>query len=422
MARQVTTSPQGYNNIINRSVFKENKAGGSSNTKYVSIIIPTYNEAENIVKLIEAIRKSIPLGVSSEIIVVDDGSPDGTGIAIDKYNAKLGTKRDLFSVKILQRDGKYGLISAILTGIKFSTGKNILIMDADFSHPPDVIPLIIRELKRDPRCLVVASRYVEGGSIVGWPYRRKILSNVAAFIARYALKLCHVSDPVSGFFAFPRYIIDDVRFETKGYKFLLELLVKSRPDIRVVEIPYTFVNRREGESKLDRRTISNYLKSIWILYRHGRRSSKSREEISQAQRRRSILLLSKAGRFFTVGASGLFINYIISYLLSSGVLSSIWYIQATSIGIVVSITSNFILNKLWTFEDFDFSTRHVIRQYIKYVGFASLGALVQLSLLYLLVESFQLDYGLSLLLAVGFASIGNFVMNKKWTFGEKIWG
>jgi dolichol-phosphate mannosyltransferase len=407
---------------MNRPASEENKAGEKSNAKYVSVIIPTYNEAENIINLIEAIRESIPSDVSSEIIVVDDSSPDGTGIVIEKYKVTQGTNTDSCPVRILHRDTKYGLISAILTGIRYSVGKNILIMDADLSHPPNVIPLIIKELKRDPQCLVVASRYVEGGSIVGWPFRRKIVSNVAALIARYALKLCHVSDPVSGFFAFPRYMIDGVRFETKGYKFLLELLVKSRPDIQVIEIPYTFVNRGKGQSKFDRHIISNYVKSIWILYRYGRRSSKYSEQFGKAQKRRSILFLSKAGRFFTVGASGLLINYIISYLLSSGILSTMWYIQATTIGIMVSITSNFILNKMWTFEDFDFSTRHLLRQYFTYLGFTSLGALVQLSLLYLLVESSQIDYGLSLLLAVGIASIGNFIMNKKWTFGEKIWG
>lgn len=410
----------GQTYISNRPGLEQESGRKKGNTKYVSIIIPTYNEAGNIIKLIDAVKKNIPSEVSAEIVVVDDSSPDGTGIAIDRYKTKQGIDTDLCSVKILRRDARSGLISAILAGIKFSEGKNILVMDADFSHPPSIIPVIIRELKRDPWCLVVASRYMNGGSIVGWPFRRKMLSNCAAFIARNTLKLCHVTDPVSGFFAFPRCVIDGVKFETKGYKFLLELLVKSKPDIRVVEIPYTFVNRKYGESKFDRHTITNYLKSIWTLYRYGRRSTKSRPQTGQ--KRRSILVLSKAGRFFTVGASGLFVNYVVSYLLSSGIISDIWYIQATIIGIAVSITSNFILNKVWTFEDTDFALRHVLRQYVTYLGFTSLGALVQLSLLYLLVESYQFDYGLSLLLAVGVASLGNFIMNKKWTFGERIWG
>lgn len=391
--------------------------------KDMSIIIPTYNEARNIVNLMDAVRKNIPANIFAEIVVVDDDSPDGTGKIIDQYKSKLDTAaQDRCAVKVLHRAAKYGLISAILTGIKFSTGTNILIMDADFSHPPEVIPVILRELKRDPSCVVVASRYVEGGSVVGWPYKRKILSNLAAYIARYTLKLCHITDPVSGFFAFPRHVVDEVRFETNGFKFLLELLVKSRPDVRVVEIPYTFTNRKYGKSKLDHGTIINYINSIWTLYRHGRRSAKSRSEVRRTEKRRSILFLSKAGRFFTVGASGLLINYVISYLLSSGVVSNIWYIQATLIGITVSITSNFILNKVWTFEDTNFSLRHVLRQYGTYLGFTSLGALVQLSLLYVLVESSHFEYGLSLLMAVTIASVSNFIMNKKWTFGERIWG
>jgi len=113
------------------------------------------------------------------------------------------------------------------------------------------------------------------------------------------------------------------------------LLVKSRPDVRGVEIPYTFTNRKHGESKFDYDIIINYLNSIWTLYQHGRKSDKSGSQIKQAEKRRSVLFLSKAGRFFTVGASGLLINYVISYLLSNGVVSNIWYMQATLIGIVV---------------------------------------------------------------------------------------
>lgn len=262
------------------------------------------------------------------------------------------------------------------------------------------------------RIVVYQTMHVEGGSIVGQPIKRKILSNLAVYIARYSLKLCHIDDPVPGFFAFPRHVVDEVRFETNGFKFLLELLVKSRPDVRGVEIPYTFTNRKHGESKFDYDIIINYLNSIWTLYQHGRKSDKSGSQIKQAEKRRSVLFLSKAGRFFTVGASGLLINYVISYLLSNGVVSNIWYMQATLIGIVVQITSNF--------EDVDFSLRHVLRQYGTYLGFTSVGALIQLSLLYVLVESSHLNYGLSLLIAVAIASVSNFVMNKKWIFGENM--
>ena len=396
--------------------------GEGERRRDMSIIVPTYNEARNIIKLIDAIRTSVPSNISAEIIVVDDNSPDGTGGIIDQYRC-TDTNTNRCPLKVLHRHTRSGLISAILAGIRFSTGNIILIMDADFSHPPEVIPTILKELKQDPSCVVVASRYMRGGSIIGWPYRRKIISNLAVILARRVLKLCKIADPMSGFFAFPRQVIDDVRFETNGYKFLLELLVKSRSDVRVVEIPYTFVNRKYGESKLDVNTIVSYVNAIWTLYRYGRKSAKSNSQIKQTeQKRRSVLFLSKAARFFTVGASGLLINYVISYLLSSGVVSNIGYMQATIIGIAVSITTNFILNKVWTFEDTDFSLRHVLRQYGTYLGFASVGALVQLSLLYALVESSRLEYGLSLLIAVAAASISNFIMNKKWTFGEKIWG
>ena len=151
-------------------------------------------------------------------------------------------------VRLVCRENKSGLISAILQGIKSSTGRYILVMDGDFSHPPETVPVLINELLRDPNCIVVASRYIRGGSIRGWPYKRLLLSRLAAKIAIHGLRLCNVRDPISGFFAFPRHIIENIRIDTYGYKFLLEILVKAR-GVRVKEIPYTFVDRKSGESK-----------------------------------------------------------------------------------------------------------------------------------------------------------------------------
>lgn len=383
----------------------------------LSIIIPTYNESENILSLIESIHDNTLPYVSAEVVVVDDNSPDRTGELVDNYIKKSKLQSQRFSIKVIRRKQKDGLISAILDGINSSSNDRILVMDADFSHPPEIIPAMVKEMILDPECdLVVASRYAEGGSITGWPFKRRLISKGATKIARASLKIKGVKDPMSGFFLFRRHILKDMTFDTTGYKILLEMLVKAK-GIRIKEIPYNFVNRKAGQSKLDTGVIFDYVRAVWRLYRYGRKSEKSPQE-----RRNSVLFVSKAGRFYSVGATGLLINYFVSFLLSNGIISNFFYLHATIIGIAVSITSNFFLNKMWTFEDKSFALSHTVRQYGLYVMFSSLGAVVQLSLLYVFVESYGIQYPISLIMAVAVASISNFLLNKKWTFGEKIWG
>ena len=377
----------------------------------------------------------LPDDLFTEIIIVDDNSPDGTGRLIASYiedaftkvcsgiqqahenssNFAINTRESI--VRLVHRENKSGLISAILQGIKSSTGKYILVMDADFSHPPETVPLLINELLRDPNCIVVASRYIRGGSIRGWPYKRLLLSRMAAKIAIHGLKLCNIRDPISGFFAFPRHIIENIRFDTYGYKLLLEILVKAQ-GVRVKEIPYTFIDRKSGESKLDNRVMLDYVKGVWYLYRYGR---KSKLVTAKEEKRRSVLFLSKAARFYSVGATGLLLNYIVSMMLTKGIISNFWYLQASIIGIILSITSNFFLNKFWTFEDRTFSPRNTLKQYGMFLGLSTVGGVVQLILLYLFVQS-GFQYTPSLVLAVAAASVSNFLLNKKWTFREKIWG
>jgi len=399
----------------------------------LSVIIPTYNEHENILGLVEVIKDKLPTKLFTEIVIVDDNSPDGTGRAIAEYIENSLTPRIVqehetsynFSadngksiIKLVQRETKSGLISAILEGIKSSTGRYILVMDADFSHPQETVPLLINELLHNPNSVIVASRYTIGGSIVGWPYKRLVMSMVAARIARYGLKLSNITDPMSGFFAFPRHIFENIRIDTYGFKLLLEILVKAE-GVRVKEIPYTFMNRESGKSKLDNRVIADYVMAVWYLYRYGRKSK--RVTRSKEEKRKSALFLSKTGRFYTVGASGLLLNYVVSVILTEGIVSNFWYLHASTIGIILSITSNFFLNKIWTFEDRNFSPKNTWKQYGMFLGLSTVGAVVQLALLYWFVHS-GFQHTQSLVLAVAVASVSNFLLNKKWTFREKIWG
>ena len=397
---------------------------GSKTNPNLSIIIPTYNESENIINLLKSIKKNIGNSTNAEIIVVDDNSPDGTGKLVDDYIDFLDQseiledinekeRKGIIQIRTIHRIQKEDLIQAVLHGIKSSYGEHILIMDADFSHPPETIPKIIEKLQSNDKCIIVASRYIEGSSIEGWKLKRRLISSSANSIARISLGIRNIKDPMSGFFAFHKSSIENIQFTTKGYKILLEFLVKSDKS-KVIEIPYAFTDRKIGKSKMNHKTILNYLQSIWKLYRYGNSSSSQNES-------NSIKFISKTGRFFTVGASGLLVNYVISMLLSSSIHTKLWYMESTFIGIVFSITSNFILNKFWTFEDRDFSFKHFMKQYLSFILICSLGASLQLTLVYVMMES-KLPYFLSLLFAVIGASVSNFLLNKKVTFKEKIWG
>jgi dolichol-phosphate mannosyltransferase len=377
----------------------------------VSIIIPTYNESSNIIRILKSIGENLPKNIIAEAIVVDDNSPDSTGKIVDEY-LKNVKKIAGYTMDVIHRTSKNGLSSAILSGVQRAKGETIVVMDSDFSHPPQIIPKMIESLKKYQCDLVIASRYISGGKINGWTLKRKIMSKVATLIAKKGLGV-ETKDPMSGFFAFKKNILKGINFDAIGYKILLEILVK-KSEIAVKEIPYTFENRTFGSSKLDRSTITDYFKSVWKLYKFGK--PKEKEE-----KRSSVRFLSKASRFYTVGATGFAINYFISLLFAGGI-SDLWYLHATMIGIIASITTNFLLNKTWTFGDRDFSTKRTIKQYGKFVTFSSLGALVQLGMVFYLVDEYQLSYPISLVLAVLSAAFGNYILNKKYTFKEKVWG
>ena len=377
----------------------------------VSIIIPTYNESRNIIGILKSIGENLPKNITAEAIVVDDNSPDLTGKIVEEYLRNV-KKIAGYTMDIIHRTSKNGLSSAILSGVQRAKGDTIVVMDSDFSHPPQIIPKMIESLKKYQCDMVVASRYISGGKINGWTLKRKIMSKVATLIATKGLGV-KTKDPMSGFFAFKKNILKGINFDAIGYKILLEILVK-KSGIAVKEIPYTFENRSFGSSKLDSSTVTDYFKSVWKLYKFGKSEEKG-------EKRKSVRFISKASRFYTVGLSGFGVNYLISLLFAGGI-SDMWYLHANLIGIIASITTNFLLNKTWTFGDRDFSKKRTLKQYGKFVTFSSLGALVQLGMVFYLVDGYGLSYPVSLIFAVLTAAFGNYVLNKKYTFKEKVWG
>jgi len=384
---------------------------GSKLNAQISIIIPTYNESQNIISILKSIGRNLPKNLHTEAIVVDDNSPDGTGRLVEDYLKNFKKMAD-YTIEIIHRKAKDGLGSAILKGIQQAKGDTIVVMDCDFSHPPQIIPKLIESIKKYQYDIVVASRYIQGGKIQGWSLKRKFMSKFATLIAKKGLGI-DAKDPMSGFFAFKRNIIKGLNIDAIGYKILLEILVKTK-DVNIKEIPYTFQDRKFGSSKLNIKTIFDYFRSVLKLYRYGK-------PLEKREKRSSVKFLYKAGRFYTVGATGFIVNYMISLLFAGGI-SDMWYLHANVIGIIASISTNFILNKTWTFGDRDFRLKKTISQYGKFAMFSSLGALVQLAMVYFLVDSNEISYPLALILAVMTAAFGNFILNKKWTFKEKLLG
>ena len=379
-----------------------------SKNNMVSIVLPTYNESENIIEIIKSLTHNLPSNLKTETIIVDDNSPDGTGKIVEEYIKSLKNMAN-HSIDVIHRTTKKGLASAILNGVQHASGETIVVMDSDFSHPPQIIPKMLDTLKKYQCDLVIGSRYVSGGKILDWSIKRKLMSKVATLFAKTSLNI-QTRDPMSGFFVFKKNILNDLKFDAIGYKLLLEILVKTN-GIKVEEVPYTFTNRKMGSSKLEFSTISDYIKSVWKLYRYGKK-------YNNKVKRDSAHFISKAGRFYTVGAIGFLVNYITS-LFFVGTIPELWYLQANVFGIATSITSNFFLNKIWTFEDRNFNPTKTMKQFLKFVGFSSVGALIQIGIVFGLIENYQIDYPVALLLAILTAAFGNFIFNKKWTFNQK---
>ncbi len=218
----------------------------------ISIIIPTFNESLNLEALVKGISKIQP---SLEIIIVDDSSTDGTGEIAEEL------KKEIKFLKVIHRKER-GLASAVVEGFKSASEGIIGVMDADFSHPIDSIPALIQPILKNGADFVVGSRYVKEGGIVGWGPVRKLTSKGAIFLAR---PLTSVKDSVSGFFFLKKKVINGISLNPTGYKICLEILVKGRYD-KVVEVPYVFVNRRTGKSKLGAGEYVDFMRHLLRLY------------------------------------------------------------------------------------------------------------------------------------------------------------
>ncbi len=219
----------------------------------LSVVVPTYNERDSLPVLISRLR-GIHRRTPLEIVVVDDASPDGTGsLAEDLARGAVPP------IVVVHRDRKAGLASAVVDGARASSAPVVSVMDADLSHPPELLPALAAAVAEGAD-IAVASRYVGGGGIEAWPVARRVISRLATWLARAVLGL-RVRDPLSGFFALRADLLAGHRYIGSGYKLLVEILA-THPHARIEEIPYRFVDRARGQSKLSAGEIWAFLRLL----------------------------------------------------------------------------------------------------------------------------------------------------------------
>ena len=220
------------------------------------MVVPTYNERDRLEELVTTIFSVAGARqLDLEVVIVDDNSPDGTGALADALAQR-------YRVKVVHRAGKLGLGTAVMAGFEVATADVLGVMDADFSHPPSLVPALYEAFRNANADVVVASRYIPGGSTPDWPVRRRVLSRVACFLAR---GLSPIRDAASGFFLIRRDLAKGTAIKAGGFKICLELIVRGGA-IRLVEVPYRFDDRELGASKMGLKEGLGYLVQLRDLY------------------------------------------------------------------------------------------------------------------------------------------------------------
>ena len=359
----------------------------------VSLIIPTYNERDNIGLLIQDVYRVLQeTGRSFEIIVVDDDSPDCTWQVVQEMMPEYP------KLRVLRRTHERGLARAVLCGWQEAQGEILAVMDGDLQHPPETLALLIEALEKRGGDIAVASRHVRGGGVSEWNIVRRGISWVATLAASWMLPgtLATVRDPMSGYFAIRRSVIEGRTLKPEGYKILLEVL--GRGCYRaVVEVPYIFIERQQGRSKLGvrqyREFVTHLLRLAW----------ETRE-------------LQRFVKYCLVGATGVIINMGVLAILAGAGMA---YLLAGALAIEISIGTNFLLNEFWSFADHARRHSEVISRllrFLKFNFFCAGGAAIGLLTLWLLTDYAGFHYLLSNLLGITLATAWNYGMNANLTW------
>jgi dolichol-phosphate mannosyltransferase len=226
----------------------------------LALVVPTYNERDRLPELVRAIFRAYETGgIDGELVVVDDNSPDGTGALADELARS-------FPIRVLHRAGKLGLGTAVVEGFHAASAEIVGVIDADLSHPPELVPGMFAAMIERSADMVIGSRYVAGGGTSDWEWSRVLMSKFACALA---WGLTPVRDATSGFFLMRRDRAQGVTISAGGFKICLELLIRSEPRL-VIEVPYVFKGRTAGQSKMNLKEAAGYLVQLKDLYAYRR--------------------------------------------------------------------------------------------------------------------------------------------------------
>ncbi|HYA32973.1 MAG TPA: glycosyltransferase family 2 protein [Candidatus Bathyarchaeia archaeon] len=356
-------------------------------TDYTSIVIPTYNERENVPELLERIHRSMASLGPFEIVIVDDDSPDETWkVASQQSNGD--------QVRVIRRHDQKGLATAVLTGIQAASYDVVVVMDADLQHPPEMIPQLVSHVQNGAD-IAIGSRFAEHGTTQGFSFSRRLLSRGADLLARTLFReIRSIKDPESGFFAFKKNVIDRANLSPVGYKILLEILVQGDYNT-VSEVGYTFEKRENGASKFGVKNAADYLHHTSSLFlRSGE--------------------FHRFWKFVAVGAVGAILNLALLYALTG---FGVYYLLAGAVGIEAGLLSNFFLNRSWTYRDRGTSGfRYVLTALYRDHAVRFVGIVLNLVILWLLTSVFGLYYLTSQLIGIAVAMLWNYGGNQWWTW------
>lgn len=288
------------------------------------MVVPTFNERNNVGPLVERLKRTLA-GIAWEAIFVDDDSTDGTADAL-RVIAQHEPR-----VRVIQRIGRRGLASACVEGFLASSAPYLAVIDADLQHDESLLPMMLHRLKNEPLDIVVASRYIDGGSTDLWQSSsRRMISRFAVAVAQ---KLSHVTltDPMSGFFMMTRGAFYGTlrRLSQIGFKILFDIMASSPKPLRFAELPYSFIDRQQGASKLDM-TAAWHFGALTIDKLVGR------------------WLPVRLVMFSLIGGTGVLVHLATLYLL----YFAGWPFAQAQVGaVLVAMTSNFLLNNMITYRD-----------------------------------------------------------------------
>lgn len=364
----------------------------------LTVIIPTFNEEVNIARITEAVNSTLSSNqICGEILIVDDESRDKTIKIVKELMLKYS------NLRIIVRHADHGLSQSVVEGFMQANSNTFLVIDADFSHPPMLIPRFYDKIKKGAD-IVIGSRYTHGGGIKQWPLKRRILSLGATGLGRILFP--GITDPVSGFFALRKEVVSGAQLEPRGYKILMEVLGKGRWKT-AVEIPFTFTDRQNGESKLTVCIVTDYIKQILSIAKYSLlfRNNQVWDE------------WKKIGKFGFVGLSGVLVNISFLYLFTE--YMGLYYIISSIVAIEISILSNFLLNDCWTFklkDEADSYTQNRFKRFFSFQCISIVGLIINIGILYFLTDFFGIYYLISNLIGIVIVFFWNYLINRHVTW------